>query len=145
MNYQALKSELVADPAGVGYSSMTATQAATAINASTYPGPYKLVPLGAILAYLRTQGAWLGIKAAAASNTAAAAAVDLESDPHAQNLDVSLPQVSQMLASLVSAGLLTAAQSSAIVAMGQTMTSRAQVIGWTIPPTAADISAARGM
>jgi hypothetical protein len=89
-----------------------------AINALTVPGPSQPIPLLQVMTYLRTNNLWMVIKAAAATSPGAAAAVDYNSDPRVQTLDVSLPIVQQMLTDLVTHSLLSQPQSDAIKAMG---------------------------
>jgi hypothetical protein len=89
-----------------------------AINALTVPGPSQPIPVLQVMTYLRTNNLWLPIKAAVATSAGAAAAVDYNSDPRVQTLDVSLPIVLGMLADLVTNKLLAQSQSDAIKAMG---------------------------
>jgi hypothetical protein len=96
----------------------TTQQKLDAVNALTVAGPNVPVPVLQVMTYLRTNNLWMGIKAATATSPGAAAAVDYNSDPRVQTLDVSLPIVQSMLADLVSKTLLTQAQSDAIKAMG---------------------------
>lgn len=92
----------------------------TAVNALTVPGPNVPVPVLQVMTYLRTNNLWMAIKAATATSPGAAAAVDYNSDPRVQTLDMSLPIVQTMLADLVTHALFTQAQSDAIKAMGNT-------------------------
>jgi hypothetical protein len=110
----------------------------------TVPTADRLVPILDITDYLRSNGLWLPIKAAAAQgNGAAAAAVDLNDDVRAQTLDMSLPIVAQMLAALVTAELLTQAQSDAIVALKTQSVPFARLLGETI--TADSVEFARAL
>jgi hypothetical protein len=96
----------------------TTQQKLDAVNALTVPGPNVPVPVLQVMTFLRTNNVWMGIKAA--TSAGALAAVDYNSDPRVQTLDVSLPIVQAMLADLVTHGLLTQSQSDAIKAMGAT-------------------------
>lgn len=96
----------------------TTQQKLDAINALTVPGPNAPVPVLQVMTYLRTNNLWMAIKAAVTTSQGAAAAVDYNSDPRVQTLDVSLAIVQGMLADLVTHSLLSQAQSDAIVAMG---------------------------
>lgn len=93
----------------------TATKLA-AVNAATVAGPNVPVPVLQVMAYLRTNNLWMAIKAS--PTPGAMAAVDYNSDPRVQTLDVSLPIVRGMLADLVGHGLLAQAASDEVVAMG---------------------------
>jgi hypothetical protein len=75
------------------------------------------VKIGDIQAYLQAQGVWWTIKAAAATNQDAAAVMDVANARY-DAIDTTLPIVGQMLTGLVTAGLLTAAQQTAITSMG---------------------------
>jgi hypothetical protein len=95
-------------------------QKLAAINALTVPAPNAPVPIAQVMSYLRENGLWLPIKAAAAAGTSqgAMAALDLNQDLRQTSIDFSLPLVGAMLADLVSHGLLTSGQSAALTAMG---------------------------
>lgn len=115
------------------------------VNDWTITGPNQPVPVLTIATWLREQGLWLPIKAAAAagSSQGAVAAIDYNEDPRTDTLDFSLAAVQAMLADLVSHNLLTQAQSNALVAMGTpqvpwvTAESGADLVG---PVTNADVS-----
>jgi hypothetical protein len=123
----------------------TTAQKLAAANAMTVAGPSQSVPVLQVMTYLRTNNLWLPIKAAAATSSGAAAALDYNSDPRVQNIDVTLPIVQAMLADLVSHGLLTQAQSDAIVAMSATTIPWWQANGYTSPFTLDDLAAAGGL
>ena len=108
----------------------TADQALAAINALTVASPNRPVSISQVMAYLRENGLWLPIKAAAAAGTSigAMAALDLNQDLRQTTIDFSLPLVVTMLADLVSHDLLTKEQSDALVAMGMP-----QVPWWQAP------------
>ena len=75
------------------------------------------VQISDIQAYLQAQGVWWTIKAAAATNQSAAAVIDVANARY-ETIDTTLPIVGQMLTGLVAAGLITAAQQTAITSMG---------------------------
>lgn len=102
-----------------------------ALNAMTVPASNIPVPVLQVMTYLRTNNLWMAIKAAIATSPGAAAAVDYNSDPRVQTLDVSLPIVQGMLADLVAHNLLTQTQSNEIIAMG------APLLPWWQAPVAA--------
>ncbi|HEY8837232.1 MAG TPA: hypothetical protein VIO16_06020 [Dehalococcoidia bacterium] len=116
-----------------------------AVNALTIPGPNVPVPVLQVMTYLRENNLWMAIKAATATSAGAAAAVDYNSDPRVQTLDVSLAIVQGMLADLVTHGLLSQAQSDAIVAMGAPPVLWWQANGYTGPFSAPDLQAAGGL
>lgn len=108
-------------PAGVtgaALTGLTTAQKLAAVNGWTVVGPNVPIPVLQVMTYLRTNNLWMAIKAATATSNGAAAAVDYNSDPRVQTLDVSLAIVQGMLADLVTHTLLTQAQSDAIKAMG---------------------------
>lgn len=98
----------------------TTQEKIAAINTLTVPGPDKLVAIADIMTYLRTYNLWLPIKAAAGTNPAAAAVVDIEEDLRANTIDFSLPIVSQLLAALVQTNLLSQNHADEITAMKAT-------------------------
>ncbi len=79
------------------------------------------VPIADLQAYLQGNGTWWGIKAIAANTAhaaypAACAAMDVTSARY-ENIDMSLPIVSQMLGGLVAASAITQADMDALIAM----------------------------
>jgi hypothetical protein len=149
-DYLALKSELASDPSGLGYASMTDAQIVAAINAATQPGPAQLVPITEIIGYLFQQAAptgssasnlWLAI--VTSTVPAAVEAVAYFNNVRAVEVDVTLPKMTSILSDVVSAGLLTAAQSAVIVSMSATKASRASLIGWQRYINVGDIAVAR--
>lgn len=94
----------------------TTAEKLAAINALTLAGPNVPVPVLQVMTYLRTNNLWMAIKASATPG--AQAAVDYNSDPRVQTLDVSLPIVQGMIADLVTHSLLTQTQANEIIAMG---------------------------
>lgn len=115
------------------------------INSLTVAGPDRLVPISEISDMLRSQGAWLPIKAAVTTSVGAAAAIDLNEDQRLVTIDINLPIVGQMLADLVSHSLLTQVQADAIVALKNTTTPWWQVNGYTSPINNNDLLAAGGL
>ena len=125
----------------------TTAQKLAAINALTVAGPAQSVPISTVVNWLRMNNLWLPIKAAVAfgSSPGAMAAVDLNSDLREQTIDFTLPLVGAMLADLVSHGLLSQAQSDALVAMGATTLPWWQSAGYTSPIGQGDLAAAGGL
>ena len=123
---------------------LTDAAIAAALNAVVVPGPRQPVAVGRIVTYLRREGVWLAIKAAAAGgNPVAAAAVDLASDDHTATVDLDLPIVQTLLPKLAEAGLVTAAHLDAINAMADTAAPWWQTIGSASPLNEYDIARAR--
>jgi hypothetical protein len=127
------------------WATLTGTTAAKldALNALTVPGASAPVPVLAVMTYLRTNNLWMAIKASATPG--AMAAVDYNSDPRVETLDVSLPIVQGMLADLVGHSLLTSAQAAAITAMGTPPILWWQANDYTGPFSAPDLQAAGGL
>jgi hypothetical protein len=90
------------------------------LNALTVPGQQRAVPVLQVMTYLRTNNLWLPIKAAVATSAGAAAAVDYNSDPRVETIDVTLPIVQSMLADLVAHNLLSAQNVADINALAAT-------------------------
>jgi hypothetical protein len=103
------------------------------INALVVAGPDRLVPIVEVMDYLRSNNLWLPIKAAQATSPGAAAAVDLNEDQRIVTMDFNLPIVGSMLADLVGRGLLTQAQSAALVALKGTTMPWWQSAGYPMP------------
>lgn len=95
----------------------TAHDKLVAVNAATEAAADRLVPIAEVMTYLRSNALWLPIKAAAGSNPAAAACVDLAEDLRAQEIDFSLTIAQQVLGGLVQSGLLSADQADHLQAM----------------------------
>ena len=90
------------------------------VNALTVAGPSQTVPVLTVMTYLRTNNLWLAIKAAQGTSPGAAAAVDYNSDPRVETIDVTLPIVQAMLSDLQSHNLLSAQNVADINAMAGT-------------------------
>lgn len=108
------------------------------INAMTNPGPPRLVPIPAVMDYLRSNNLWLAIKISAAKFAAgdttgsvgAAAAVDFNEDMRMETIDMDLPIVGSMLSDLVAKNLLTQDQADAIHGLKSTTVSWAKASGY---------------
>lgn len=142
VNYAPLISEW-----GALQSGDTTAQKLAAINEMMVPGPNQPVAILDAVTWLRAEGLWLGIKAAALAGTSqgAMAAVDLNEDPRAQTIDFSLPAVQGMLTDLVSHNLLTQAQATALAALGTPPIPWWQANGFTAQITLDDLAAAGGL
>lgn len=114
MDYNLIASEIEK----LDYAKLSDEEIAAVLEAKTVPVADPIVPIAAIMNYLRSNGLWLPIKAAIGSCVGAEAVVDLNDDIRVQTVDLSLPIVGKMLADLVVHKLLTQEQSDAIMAMG---------------------------
>lgn len=138
MDFAALRTELEADPAGIGYAVMTPEQVQIALSGN-HVSVVRNVPLDALQAMLMStvpEGspvpAWWVIKSAAAVNPVAEMAFDLFSS-RLQSLDTSLPTVQGLLAQLVLTGVLTQALADQIVAMANVSLPRGEALFGSIP------------
>jgi hypothetical protein len=114
-----------------------------AINAWTVPGPDRLVPVSDAVDYLRLNGLWLPIKAAAATGeVGAAAAVDIVSDLRISTIDFNAPIVSMLLGDLQRANLLSVDNANALIAMKKAVMPWWQSVGLFWAPTTFDLIAA---
>lgn len=123
----------------------------TQLNAITQNGQQLPLPILTAVAYLREQGAWLPIKAAAAAgavtNTptaaqvAAMATIDLYEDTRAQALDFTLAVVAEMMSALVSGSLLTQTQADTLTAMSFVQVPWWQANGYSGPVSPSDLEA----
>lgn len=125
------------------WSSLSGTTDAklAALNAMTVAGPNAPVDVVTATNYMRQNGTWYAIKAAAGSNQAAFAAVDLVNDLRVQTIDFSLPIVVQMGAMLVSANLMTQAQWDGLMALSKTTIPWWQSVGLNSPVGIGDLEA----
>lgn len=138
MDFAALRTELEADPAGLGYAVMTPEQVQIALSGN-HVSVVRNVPLDALQAMLMStvpEGspvpAWWVIKSAAAVNPVAEMAFDLFSS-RLQSLDTTLPTVQGLLAQLVATGVLTQAIADQIVAMANVSLPRGEALFGAVP------------
>lgn len=118
-------------------------QIATAMNAETETGPTQLVPIDDVMSYLASNGLWPAIVAASGTNQGAAVAVGIASNIRLHSIDMTLATTLSDLESLVSAGLLSQAQSDALVEMSTTTIPWWQSIGAPSSLNEHDIARAR--
>lgn len=123
---------LFADPAVAAKLSTLATETVTA--------GQQPAPIASAVAYLREQGAWLGIKAS--TSPAALSVIDLYDDPRAQTLDFTLPIVGEIMASLVAGALITQDQANGLTSLSQVSVPWWEGAGYTAPISASDLEAA---
>lgn len=141
-DYAQLKQEI----AHAEYNGMNDAQKAAHVNAKTVTGALAPLPIVTAVNYLFDIGVWLAIKDNAASGSpcvGARAVVEYNDNQHTQFLDFTKPAVTTMAASLVSAGLLTQDQVSALVAMATPILPFLPTIGWSVMVTDQDIAATR--
>lgn len=138
MDFATLRTELKADPAGIGYATMTPEQVQSALSGNhlSVVRNVKLDELQAMLMSTVPEGspvpAWWVIKSAAAVNPVAEMAFDLFSS-RLQSLDTTLPTVQVLLAQLVATGVLTQALSDQIVAMANVSLPRGEALFGKLP------------
>jgi len=130
MNYAVIKSELANDPESLGYSGMSDSEAAAALNTAnrsrtvtTFATWRKIL---ADLGPTVTATVKAKIEAAAESNAAVAIALDMLSEyGEGGGLDLGHANTRAVIDSLVAAEVLTADEGSAVKAMAQETISRA--------------------
>lgn len=135
-----LRDELLNDPAGLGYDTMTPEQVQTALMGNNL-SVTRHVPLDELQAYLMTvvqdgqpAPVWWIIKSAAGANPVAEMAYDLFSS-RLKALDTSLPTVQALMAQLVAGGILAQTTADAIVAMASVSLPRGEALLGEIPST----------
>ncbi len=130
---QPLFAELTTDPEKRGYAAMTTEQAAADLNDPRY------VTLSERMISERTLFAVLGAERATAVLDALEAMPDrvmariyrMLTDVSAGGVDISLAEARGMIDQFAAGGLMTAEEASAIKAMAETKTSRAQQLGYS--------------
>lgn len=139
-NYAGLKAE-IAKPA---YSSMTDAQIVAALNVLA-SGPSVATNILNIIQYLRSVGKWAAIRADALGTSPRAATVallDLYQDIHTLAVDLTASNYQTGLNALLTAGLIAAADVTALTALCQTSASIAQSYGFA-QATLSELAAAR--
>jgi hypothetical protein len=138
--YDVLVPELRDDPLGRGYSAMTDEEVADSLQAVDRPP--LLAPLWQIEAYLLANGKWKAISQG--TSDAAIAASRYVQSTRVDNLDIDDTGAQMVLSSLVTEGLLTAADKTAIEALAVATQSRAAELG--IPEVqVGNVTSARAM
>jgi hypothetical protein len=138
MDTAVLAAELADDPEGLGYAAMSDAQAADALNAPNRPGR-KPVPASDVRRYVLLNGLWPGLQALSASGTdpvqRGTAMTILQTlapnsfDSIRMNDPAIRGAVTQMLQTMVDAGVMAAAHRDAMVALGDAPVSRAEELG----------------
>lgn len=133
-----LRQELADDPEALGYAELSDPAAADLINAANRP-VRGTVPASDVRRYVLLNGIWPKIAAAAQSSsdtTVQGTAITVLQTLAPNSFDeirmgdpAVFGAVSQMLDTLVSAGIMTLEQRDAMIALGDTTTSRAAELG----------------
>jgi len=147
-NYQGLKAELA------NYTGQTDAEILAALNGNTVEVAVD-VPIGEIEGYLRLNGIMSALQAygtATGTTEAGVAARELTGlvmSPHMSVVQMSDPAVAtainNMLDALVTAGQLTSAQQSALLALAVAQTSIAAQLGWPGGVAETDLAVARAL
>jgi len=131
MNYQKLKSELAEDPQSRGYARMSDAGAAADLNAARID-VLAQVSSAEVLAWTAQSDRFRRLEAAAATDSPIASVVKAAQTMLSRDetqLDLSRPDHSALIASLVQAGVITNNERDEINAMATRKTSRAQQLG----------------
>jgi hypothetical protein len=149
MDTQALHSEIINDPAGLGYAADVATGSANHVadllNAPRYDA-YGKVLITPVLIWLAKYGIMPRLRAATQGDDKAIAgiaevAMMLVSNPNIPALDVGLLDVQVMIDHLVTAGVIPVDAASELMDLATVKRSRAEVLGLGVV-TADDVSRA---
>src|SRR5688572_11392135 len=137
-NVDILRDEISNDPLGRAYSAMADSQVADALNFPDRPGK-KPVPATDVRLYILLNGLFPAIQNLAANGqdpTQKGTAITILQTIAPNSFDtirMNLPNVhaavSQMLQTMVDAGVMTAQHRTDMLALGDTMVSRAQELG----------------
>ena len=137
MDYTALRTEIQADPDALGYAPLMAAgshnQVADALNEPRYPSPGK-VDIATALIWIAKHGLMARLRAATGGDNAQVASIAevallLVQNPNIPAIDLALPDVQQMFAVLVAAGVITADGRDELFVASTVMQSRAASIG----------------
>lgn len=117
-----LVSEIQTDPASLGYAGKTLVQDLALLNAQTFTRQ-GAIAMGAVLGWLASNSLLTAIKAASGDN--AAAFLLALNQP---TLDVTITGMDTLVTALATAGTISAAQKTALYALGSIPTSRAEIL-----------------
>lgn len=125
-----LKAEIETDPENIGYSGKTSAEILALITAQNISAR-RDVKWSTVFKFAMTEGFWPAIVAASKNPEhpaydAALAAVELKDIFRDDVIDTGLPIFAQLSSGLVSAGLITSDQRTALIAMGDVTLSRAE-------------------
>jgi len=141
----ALKTEIQTDPQGLGYAACFPAQPGHAADLINAPTQTMVRPISSAIAMTwAAAGPYAAIVDAsnnAASPCRASCLAILAAFNSGQGIDLAVPALASIIASWVSAGIITQAQSNALTAIATQSASRAQVLGFN-PVLESDIDAA---
>jgi len=141
-----LREEILNDPLGRGYATMTNAQIAADLNAAIYEEVLDDVELDTALVTdtlgLDRAAEIIGNLKTAATNGDVKA--DLSLDLLHRGVKLSNPTTQTAIDSFVASGLITADEATLLRNRGKRMVSRAQQLGYTEPITEAWVAAAKG-
>jgi hypothetical protein len=140
MTFNDLIAELGDDPAGLGYAGKSPDAVLALMHAASRDGS---VPAVDVRRYMMTQGTWGSLRVAASDPATPApvralafTAIDAVNGGFEQ-CDLADPvlraQIEALMGGLQQAGLITAAQIAAILAMREGRRSRLEELGWPAP------------
>ena len=138
-----LAAEFTNDPLNIGYSTMTDAQRLSSITTKNISAK---VPISArsVKRYLILNDKWLTIK----NSTDANALIALDALKEFDEFDVQdslvLNKLTSIIDGLITAGLVTTTDKTNVLAMGDTMISRAEQLGVS-NPTLAEVARARNI
>lgn len=137
-NIDILRDEITTDPLGLGYQAMGDSEVADALNMLNRPGR-KPVPATEVRLYVLLNGIFPGLQNLAATGTdpvqkgTAITILQTIAPNSFDTIRMNMPNVnsavSQMLQTMVNAGVMTAQQRTDMLALGDTTISRAQELG----------------
>lgn len=134
-----LSDEITNDPLARGYSGMTDQQVADSLKAVSREVD-RLVDLRELISYLLKNKRWVPIKSESESDALGVqgettAFMVIMDNPNFDSLDLTDATTLTMLGAIKTAGLLNAADQTAIVAMGKELISRADELGIKFAPS----------
>lgn len=137
MDYDALRAELINDPAKLGYGALlaagSANRVADALNAPTQTGLGK-VGITPMLIWIAKHGVMARLRVGATVGDPALASISeaalmLVNNPNIDAIDFGLPDVQAMLGALAQAGVIPADAYQELTSIATVQRSRADVLG----------------
>jgi hypothetical protein len=140
MDDTALRSEILDDPAGMGFAPLVAAgndaEISVRLGAKNYRGP---VPIVVLSAYCTSEGITGAVEAVAYEPTGGAITLQLKGlcrnmltlirdDPRLTTCDVDDPKFGAGCDGLIAAGLMTSAQKTAVLALAENRRGRDEVL-----------------
>lgn len=136
MDYTALRTEILTDPAGLGYKPFieagSHNMVAALLSGPRYPATGK-VDVATALIWIAKHGLMARLRAAAGGDNAQVASIAevallLVQNPNIPAIDLALPDVQQMFGVLVAAGVITADERDELFATSIVMQTRAELL-----------------